>query len=90
MKRDLYAQLGMVKASSYRRKVLTALKEGPLCPKEISAKVGYPASHVSSTLSRLSREKLTVCKNPDARKGRLYRLTPDGEAVCAELSRCDV
>jgi len=89
MKKDLDVKLGRVKASRYRRNVLTALMEGPLCPKEISDKVGYHASHVSSILSELGRDGLAICKNPNATKGRLYRLTADGKAICAMLSKCD-
>ena len=89
MKKDLDAQLGMVKGSKHRKSVLVAIVDGPLCPKEISEKVGYYPSHVSKALSELSSQGLVVCKNPDARKGRLYRLTKDGESICTMLSKCD-
>ncbi len=85
---DLNQQLGYVKASKYRTKVLTALKDSVLCPKDISDRTQYPQSHVSNTLSDLSRQGLVVCINPDARKGRLYQLTDDGKAVCAKLAKC--
>jgi len=89
MKKDLDVQLGRVKASRYRRNVLMALMEGPQCPKEIAAKLGYYDSHVSKTLTELGRDGLAICKNPNATKGRLYRLTADGKAICAMLSKCD-
>ncbi len=85
MKGDPHPYLGHVKASTYRKRVLTALEGRVMCPKEISEKVGYPPSHVSSTLSDLAEHGLVVCTNPDVRKGRLYCLTGDGTAVCAQL-----
>lgn len=86
MKKNQYLQLGYVKASKYRTDVLCVLKDGVLCPKEISEKTKYHTSHVSTTLTELQSRNLVVCINPEARKGRLYRLTSDGKTICAQLS----
>ena len=86
MNEETHADLGYAVASRYRRAVLTALNGYTLCPTEISERTKYPPSHVSNTLSDLLKRNLVVCLNPKDRKGRLYRLTPDGEIVCAQLA----
>lgn len=77
--------LGYVQASKYRKKVLLALKDELLRPKDIADETKYPQSHVSSTLSELVKQNLVVCVNPESRKGRLYKLTNDGQIVLDHL-----
>ena len=42
-------------------------------------------NHVSKVLSELKAHKLVECINPDARKGRLYRLTDKGDELVKNL-----
>jgi predicted transcriptional regulator len=77
--------LGYIQASKYRKKVLLALKSGLLRPKDIADQTKYPQSHVSNTLSELVKQNLVVCANPESRKGRLYKLTNDGQSVLDHL-----
>lgn len=86
MRKEPHVDLGYVVASRYRRAIMSALENGALCPTELSVRTKYPQSHVSNTLSTLVKRGLVVCVNPSDRKGRLYRLTSDGEEVCTQLA----
>ncbi len=73
--------LGYIQASKYRKKVLFTLKDGLLRTKDIADETKYPQTHVSNTLSELVKQNLVVCANPESRKGRLYKLTSDGQTI---------
>lgn len=77
---------GKVVASEYRQLVLHALSEHPRTPTQIADEISKHQSHVSKTLRELDRMGLVECLNPDAKKGRLYRLTEDGEQIYNRLS----
>ncbi len=51
----------------------------------VANKTRLHASHISNTLSELTKEKLVVCLTPKLRKGRLYDLTSDGRKVLKNL-----
>ena len=73
-----------VKISKYREKVVEALKHADvngLIPKQISQKTGILQNHISIVLKQLADKELVVCINPEARKGRIYRLTDMGFMV---------
>lgn len=80
-----YSLLGYVQASEYRKRVLFSLKDGLLRPKDIANETKYPQSHVSNTLSELVKQNLVVCTNPESRKGRLYKLTAEGQTVIKHI-----
>lgn len=42
-------------------------------------------NHISKVLSELKAHELVECINPEARKGRLYRLTDKGEKIVKNL-----
>ena len=77
--------LEFVKRSQYRQKVLTALKDDVLMPKEIAKRSNIKTNHVSKVLSELKSKELIELINPEARKGRLYRLTDVGEEIVEKL-----
>lgn len=77
--------MGYVLASTYRKKVISALKEEALTPNTVSEKSGLYPSHVSQTLSELTKKKLVVCLTPKLKKGRLYELTSDGRNVLKHI-----
>jgi len=71
-----------VKMSGKRLEVIETLKPGEVkIPKQIAADTGILTNHVSKVLQELKNKELIVCINEEARKGRLYRLTPLGEEV---------
>lgn len=82
---DFSYLIGYVIASTYRKKVISILKEEALTPNTISKKTGLYPSHVSQTLSELAEKKLVVCLTPKLKKGRLYELTSDGKNVLKHI-----
>ena len=78
--------LGYVKASTYRKKVMNALKGKKLTPSELAKETGIPLPHVSNTLEELSQKDLVVCLTPELKKGRLYDLTKEGRSVLKSIT----
>ncbi len=54
-------------------------------PTAIANDSGIRTNHVSKVLSELQAHELIECINPEARKGRLYRLTDKGERITENL-----
>ena len=77
--------LEFVKRSQYRQRVLTSLDGNVLMPKVIAERSNIKTNHVSKVLSELKSKGLVELINPEARKGRLYRLTPVGHNIVDEL-----
>ncbi|WP_458404228.1 transcriptional regulator [Methanobrevibacter sp.] len=74
-----------VNRSSYRVKVLRSLKERPKMPSQIAVDCNILQNHISKVLSLLSELGLIVCINPEIKKGRIYRLSEDGEEILKYL-----
>lgn len=77
--------LEFVQRSTYRQRVLTSLEGNVLMPKEIAERSNIKTNHVSKVLSELKSKELIEIINPEARKGRLYRLTDVGEEIVEHL-----
>ncbi|MGB9964126.1 winged helix-turn-helix domain-containing protein [Halobacterium sp. CBA1126] len=77
---------GYVSASERRVAVVTALRENPRTPKQLSERTDIRLNHVSNVLSELADEDVVTCVNPERKRGRVYRLTPLGETVSAEVA----
>ena len=56
-----------------------------MLPKDIAADCGILQNHISNVLTELSNLGLIVCINPEVKKGRVYRLTEDGEEMLSKL-----
>ena len=78
---ELLKKCSYVIISSYRRRVLETLKNDVKIPTKISEESGVGIKHVSNVLTDLKEHDLIVCINEDAHKGRLYRLTNEGQKV---------
>ena len=78
--------LEFIQRSSYRQRVLKALDEDVLMPTEIAERSNIKTNHVSKVLSELKSKELIEIINPEARKGRLYRLKNDGKMVLDYLN----
>lgn len=85
MKESTSYLTGYVLASTYRKKVLLALKEKALTPNVIAEKIGVYPTHVSTTLTQLSKKNLVVCLTPKLKKGRLYEITKKGQEILQQL-----
>lgn len=71
--------------STYRQRVLKSLEDDVLMPTEIAKCSNIKTNHVSKVLSELKSKELIELVNPEARKGRLYRLTSVGEGIVEHL-----
>jgi len=76
---------GFVASSQRRASIVKCLNNNPATPKELSKRSDINMSHVSNLLSDLRDEGIAVCVNPDRKRGRVYRLTDQGERVAAKL-----
>ena len=79
------ATVEYIKKSEYRRKVLKTLANDTKIPSQIAKDTGIVQNHISNTLRQLKEHGLVECINPEVRKGRLYRLTDEGEEVVTSL-----
>ena len=78
-------EMGYVNISKYRTKVMKSLDGEVLIPTQIAENSGIRTNHISKVLSELRAHELVECINPEARKGRLYRLTEKGEEIVGNL-----
>lgn len=75
-----------VKRSQYRQRVLKALEDDVLMPKQIAERSDIKVNHVSKVLSELKSKELIELINPEARKGRLYRVQKNGKEVLEQIN----
>lgn len=67
-----------------RQKVLSAFSQ-PLTPRQLAKKTGIHRDACSSLLAELSKTGFVTCLTPDARRSRLYGLTPQGLSTQQEV-----
>ena len=79
------ATVEYVKRSQYRSKILKSLSDDVKMPSQIAKDTGIVQNHISNSLRQLKEHDLVECINPEVRKGRLYRLTDDGEEIIEKL-----
>lgn len=70
-----------INISSYRSKALKSLKNQIMTPTKIAKETGIRKNHISKVLKELKNEGVAECVNEDAYRGRLYRLTKEGEEI---------
>ena len=79
---ELLKKWAYVNCSKYRVKVLEYLDSVDYdMPKNIAEKNGIRQNHISKVLRELHEINLIECINPEAHKGRLYRITSVGREV---------
>lgn len=78
-----YDILGFILSSTYRIKVVAALRDGPMIPSEIAEETGKNIEHISRAIQELREENVVeLLVDEDRQKGRFYGLTDEGrEAV---------
>ena len=82
---EILIEMTYVKLSTYRTKVVKALYAEVKFPVQISNETGILLNRTSMTLGQLKEHDLVECINPEARKGKFYRLTELGEKVAEQL-----
>ena len=83
---EMLKEVGYVKISTYRTKVMKSLDDQVKIPSQISKDSGILQNHISAVLKQLKEHELVECINPEVRKGRLYRLTDKGDNIVKNLN----
>ena len=78
-------KLSYVNISSYRAKTVKSLRGEVKIPTKIAKDTGILPNHISKVLKELKEAEIVECINPEVRKGRLYRLTENGEEIAKSL-----
>ena len=82
---ELLTEISYVKISSYRTRVMKSLEDDVKIPTVIAKDSEIRSNHISKVLSELKAHELVECINPEARKGRLYRLTDRGKDIVKNM-----
>ena len=83
---EMLKEIGYVKISSYRTKVMKSLEDDIKIPSKIAEDSDIRQNHISKVLAELKAHEMVECINPEARKGRLYRLTPKGDELVKNIN----
>lgn len=84
---EFWNLMGFALASENRRKVMFCLQGGYATPKQISDDCRLRIGHVSNILIALKDKDLVYCRNPDAKRGRIYSLTELGEDIVRSIKK---
>lgn len=84
MEQEKIDKLGFVRSSRYRNNILLYIGNDLKKPSEIANSVDISDKNISRYLKQLKEKNLIELLNPDAKMGRLYRLTEEGK----ELLEC--
>lgn len=77
----MLTEMSYVQISTYRTKVMKSLDDEVKIPSQIAKDSEIRQNHISKVLAELKAHELVECINPEVRKGRLYRLTDNGEEI---------
>lgn len=84
---EMLTEISYVNISKYRAKVMKTLDGEVKIPTVIAKDSGIRTNHVSKVLAELKAHELIECINPEARKGRLYRLTDKGDEIVKNIEK---
>lgn len=73
--------------SGRKRKGLLLALDRPRTPTEISKIVDVGVTNLWTKLKALEEKGLVECVTPEAKKGRIYKLTAKGEVVRKEVEK---
>ena len=83
---EMLTEMSYVNISKYRTNVMNSLQGEVKIPTVIAKDSGIRPNHVSKVLAELKAHELVECINPEARKGRLYRLTDKGDELVKNIN----
>ena len=78
-------KLAFVKASKHRTNIVKSPHRCNKTPKELSIELSIHPNTAYSTLRQLRDRDIVEVINPDAKKGRIYKLTDIGIEIAKEL-----
>lgn len=79
-----------INISSYRVRSVKALEGEIKTPTQIANDADIKLNHISKILHQLKDCGVAVCLNEEARRGRLYKLTPLGEEIAENLGEFEL
>ncbi len=82
---EILKKFAYVISSKHRVRVMNGFNGNVYTPTEMSREIGIKPKYVSHALQELKGKELVECINDEYRKGRIYRLTNDGEEVMKVL-----
>ena len=82
---EMLKEVGYVKISTYRTKVMKSLDDQVKIPSQISKDSGILQNHISAVLRQLKEPELVECINPEVRKDKSYRLTNNSEKIVSKV-----
>ena len=82
---EMLKEMSYVKISQYRTQVMKSLDGEVKIPTVIAKDSEIRPNHISKVLAELKAHELVECINPEARKGRLYRLTEKGDELVKNI-----
>lgn len=74
-------EIAFIKGSKYREIIILEIGENFKMPKEISKSKNIHLSEVSRALKGLREKEIVEVVNPNAKKSRIYQLTPKGKIL---------
>lgn len=85
----LIEKVSFVRLSKHRIKILEILKNRIMMPSEIKKHDNLSYTHLSRYLNSLKDKELIVCLNEQSKKGRYYKITPEGKKVLEFIKELD-
>jgi len=79
--------ISFIARSKRRLEILSLLKEHELSQVKLTKLTKMYKGHTSRTLKELCDKKLIVCRNPEDRSFRFYRITPLGRKILEESQK---
>lgn len=79
--------ISFVAMGKRRKDILLNLSKKSMSQPEIRKITGMYKSHTSRTLAELTKKKLIVCRNPNDKAFRFYKITSLGIKIIKEVQR---
>ena len=77
--------ISFVASSKRRLEILKILNEKLISQPEITKSTGMYKAHTSRTLKELLERKLIICRNPENRSFKFYKITTLGKNILEEV-----
>jgi DNA-binding MarR family transcriptional regulator len=85
MDKETIDLLAFIKSSKHRINILLYLGDTIKITSQIAENVDLRVTHTSRTLRELKKRDLVTVLNPEAKRSRLYRLTPKAKDLLEYL-----
>ncbi len=83
---EMLKEVSYIKISTYRIKVMKSLDNDVKIQSKIAKDSDIRQNNISNVLKQLKKHGLVEYANPEAKNGKLYRLTDDGKKMTGNLT----